>query len=63
MVALAQVNYQIKNYDKAIEFGNRAVKGGYARRTTLYTLVAQAYYLKDDYSTTQQFVESYVESR
>src|SRR5688500_14612189 len=28
--ALAQVNYQIKNYDKAIEFGNRAVKEGYA---------------------------------
>ena len=26
----AQINYQLKNYDKAIEFGNRAIKGGFA---------------------------------
>ena len=28
--AVAQINYQLKNYDKAIEYGNRAIKGGYA---------------------------------
>src|SRR3974390_207616 len=27
---LATINYQIKNYDKSIDFGNRAIKGGYA---------------------------------
>ena len=28
--ALAEMNYQLKNYDKAIDFGNRAIKGGCA---------------------------------
>ena len=28
----ALLNYQIKNYDKAIEFGNRAVKAGTRER-------------------------------
>ncbi|MEP7246680.1 MAG: tetratricopeptide repeat protein [Gammaproteobacteria bacterium] len=58
--ALAQVNYQIKNYDKAIEFGNRAVKGGFAD-DDMYTLVAQAYYIKGDYPGTQKFVEDYID--
>jgi tetratricopeptide (TPR) repeat protein len=57
--ALAQVNYQIKNYDKAIEFGNRAVKGGYADDDML-TLVAQAYYIKGDYKGTINFVDGFV---
>ncbi len=61
VVALAQVNYQLKNYPKALEYGNRAVKGGYAQ-DALYTLMAQAYYLKGEYRTTQRFVESYVDS-
>ena len=60
--ALAQVNYQIKNYDKAIEFGSRAIKGGYAD-DDMYTLVAQAYYLKPDYKGTQKFVNDYVDSQ
>ncbi len=57
--ALAQVNYQIKNFDKAIEFGNRAVKGGYAD-DDMYTLVGQAYYIKGDYKGTIKFVDDYV---
>lgn len=57
--ALAQVNYQIKNYDKAIEFGNRAVKGGYAD-ADLYTLIGQAYYIKGDYKGTLRFVDDFV---
>lgn len=59
IIALAQVNYQIKNYDKAIEFGNRAVKGGYAD-ADLYTLIGQAYYIKGDYKGTLGFVDTYV---
>ena len=31
-VALTEINYQLKNYDKAIDFGNRAIKGGVGRR-------------------------------
>jgi tetratricopeptide (TPR) repeat protein len=60
--ALAQVNYQIKNYDKAIEFGNRAVKEGYADED-MYTLVSQAYYIKGDYKGTLNFVENQVEDQ
>ncbi len=58
---LAEANYQVKNYDKAIEFGNRAIKGGYADEN-LRTLVGQAYYLKGDWKGTLHFEESLVET-
>jgi tetratricopeptide (TPR) repeat protein len=58
---LAQVNYQIKNYDKAIEFGSRAIKGGFADEE-LRTLVGQAYYLKGDWKGTLHFEEGMVDS-
>jgi len=54
---LAVISYQLKNYDKAIDFGNRAIKGGFADDQTK-TLVAQSYYLKGDYKNTQKFVEA-----
>ena len=57
--ALAQVNYQIKNYGKAIEFGNRAVKGGFAD-ADMYTLISQAYYIQNDYKGTLKFVGDWV---
>ena len=57
--ALSQVNYQIKNYAKSIEFGNRAIKGGFAD-ADMYTLVAQAYYIQGDYKTTRKFIEDWV---
>ncbi len=60
--ALAQVNYQIKNYDKAIEFGNRAIKSGSAD-DDMYTLVAQAYYIKNDFKGTEKFVNDYVDEQ
>jgi len=40
--AVAQMNYQLKNYDKAIEYGNRAIKGGFADEE-MKTLVGQSY--------------------
>jgi hypothetical protein len=58
--ALSQVNYQLKNYPKAIEFGNRAIKGGFAD-ADIFTLVAQAYYIQGDYKTTKSFVGNWVE--
>ena len=57
--ALSQVNYQIKNYAKSIEFGNRAIKGGFAD-ADMYTLVAQAYYIQGDYKTSRKFIEDWV---
>src|ERR1700730_5870121 len=59
---LAEANYQIKNYDKAIEFGNRAIKGGFADEE-LKTLVGQAYYLKGDWKNTRKFEEGLVDDK
>src|ERR1700730_13332 len=59
---LAEANYQIKNYDKAIEFGNRAIKGGFADEE-LKTLVGQAYYLKGDWKNTLKFEEGLVDDK
>jgi tetratricopeptide (TPR) repeat protein len=59
---LAEANYQIKNYDKAIEFGLRAIKGGFADEE-LKTLVGQAYYLKGDWKNTLHFEEGLVDDK
>jgi tetratricopeptide (TPR) repeat protein len=62
---LAGVNYQIKNYDKAIEYGNRALDAGYGDaeyKETMFTVVSQAYYIKEDFKNTQSFVEKYVQN-
>ena len=48
---LAAMNYQIKNYDKAIEFAQRAVKGGFATEETK-NILGQSYYLKGDWKGT-----------
>jgi tetratricopeptide (TPR) repeat protein len=58
--ALAQINYQLKNYDKAIEYGNRAIKAG-AADEDMMTLVGQAYYIKGDYKGTLRFMNGYVD--
>jgi len=59
---LAEANYQIKNYDKAIEFGLRAIKGGFADEE-LRTLVGQAYYLKGDWKNTLHFEEGLIDDK
>jgi tetratricopeptide (TPR) repeat protein len=58
--ALSELNYQLKNYDKAIDYGNRAIKGGFGDEQTR-TLVGQAYYLKGDWKGTLHFEESVVD--
>src|SRR3984885_14634281 len=58
--ALAELNYQIKNYDKAIDFGNRAIKGGFADES-MKTLVGQSYYLKGDWRGTLKYEEGIVD--
>ena len=59
---LATINYQIKNYDKAIDFGNRAIKGGYAD-DKIRTIVGQSYYLKGDWKNTLKFEEDIVNNQ
>src|SRR3984893_18644366 len=59
---VAQVNYQLKNYDKAIEYGNRAIKGGYADEE-MKTLVGQSYYLKGDYKGTLKYYDSLIDGQ
>jgi tetratricopeptide (TPR) repeat protein len=57
---LATINYQLKNYDKAIDFGNRAIKGGFAD-DQMRTIVGQSYYLKGDWKNTLKFEEGLVD--
>jgi hypothetical protein len=49
--SLITINYQLKNYDKTIEFATRAVKGGFATEETKAVL-GQTYYLKGDWKDT-----------
>lgn len=58
-VALAQLNYQVKNYDKAIKFGTTAIDKGWAD-AQMPTLVGQAYYLKSDWKGTVGFEKSLI---
>lgn len=60
--ALSQLNYKQKNYPKAIEYGTRAIKGGFAD-SDMITLVAQAYYLSGDNKGTRRVLEDIVEDQ
>jgi tetratricopeptide (TPR) repeat protein len=59
-LALVNINYQMKAYDKAIDYGQRAIKDGYADEATR-VLVGQAYYQKGDYKDAAKFGESHID--
>ncbi|HEY2274691.1 MAG TPA: tetratricopeptide repeat protein [Steroidobacteraceae bacterium] len=59
--ALSALHYQLKNYDKAIDFGQRAMKGGFGEDETK-KIVGQAYYLKGDWKDTLKFEEGLVDA-
>ena len=59
--ALSVLYYQLKNYDKAIEFGQRALKGGFGDAETS-KLIGQAYYLKGDWKDTLKYEEGLVDA-
>jgi hypothetical protein len=61
MRALVETNYQVKNWDKVIEFGNQIIKSGQGDER-LRTLVGQAYYLKGDWKGTVKFEDSLADS-
>ena len=58
---LLSLNYQIKNYDKTIEFGQQAIKGGFATEEDKNT-VAQAYYLKGDWKNAQKSEDALIDT-
>jgi tetratricopeptide (TPR) repeat protein len=55
---LTQVYYQVDNYPKVIEYGNRALKGGAPSDFALY--VGQAYYLTQDYKSATSVMKEIV---
>jgi tetratricopeptide (TPR) repeat protein len=57
---LAQINYQNKDYDKAIEFGERAIQEGNTN-DDVYTLVDQAHYLKGDYAGALKSINAHID--
>ena len=59
--AISQMYNAQGNYAKAIEYGQRAIKGGFAD-SDMYIIVGQAYYRQGDYKTTAKFVGDYVNS-
>lgn len=58
---LIALNYAIKNYDKAIEFAQRAIKAGYATEDNK-NLLAQAYYLKNDWKDTYRTEDQLIDT-
>lgn len=58
--AIAEINYQLKNYDKVIDYGNRALK--FNEDDRMRTLVGQAYYLKGDFKGAQKFQDGVIDS-
>jgi tetratricopeptide (TPR) repeat protein len=58
---LVVINTNLKNFDKAIEFGNRAIKDGFADEETR-VLIGQAYYQKGDYRGAAKFLEAHIDS-
>jgi tetratricopeptide (TPR) repeat protein len=57
---LAQLKYQAKDYDKAIQYGERAIKEG-DTNDDVYTLVDQAYYLKGDYAGANKSINAHMD--
>ena len=53
-------NFDLKNYDKALDYGNRAVKGGFAD-DEIKKVIAQSYYLKGDYKNTQKTLQPIID--
>ncbi len=62
VVQMAYLYYELKNYDKVIDFGNQAMKEGDAPEP-LQMAVAQAYYLKNDYKGADTFARGVADDR
>ncbi len=58
----ATLEYQLQNYDKAVEYGNLAIQDGDTSEQ-VQQVVAQSYYLKTDYPNTDRFARTIVDSQ
>ena len=54
--ALSQLNYQVQDFDKAIQFGTQYLES-VPGDADIPVLVAQSYYMKKDYAGTRAFVQ------
>jgi tetratricopeptide (TPR) repeat protein len=59
-LALVNINYQLRAYDRALDYGQRAIKEGYADEATR-VLVGQSYYQKGDYKSAAKFGDTHIE--
>ena len=55
---LMQITYNKKDYSKAIEYGNRSIRDGYADED-VYVVIAQAFYIQSDYKNTRSKLETW----
>jgi tetratricopeptide (TPR) repeat protein len=62
VVQAASMFEELKNYDKAIEYGNRAIKDGYGT-PAVQLVVAQSYYQKNDFKDTSHFIRGLVDDQ
>jgi tetratricopeptide (TPR) repeat protein len=62
VVMAASMFEELKNYDKALEYGNRAIKDGYGT-PAMQLVVAQSYYLKNDFKDTNRFIRGVVDDQ
>jgi tetratricopeptide (TPR) repeat protein len=59
--AVAQINYQLKNYAQAAEFGNRALNES-VDDDQLYTIVSEAHYLNGQHDAVRELLGKRIES-
>jgi tetratricopeptide (TPR) repeat protein len=59
--AVAQLTYTLENYEKAAEFGTRALQAG-VPDDEIYTIVSQAYYLNGQFRAVRNFLEARVDT-
>ena len=60
--SLAVINYQQKNYAKAVDFGNRVIKSG-GGDSEIYTVVGQGLYLQNKYDEAAKFIADYIKDQ
>jgi hypothetical protein len=56
------LNFQIQNYPKAIEYGNRWIEAAGAPVPDAESLVAQAYYIQDDFPNALKHAQAAIDS-
>ncbi len=59
---LAQLNFQIKNYSKAAEYGKKWIEGSGGKEPDAYVLTGQAQYLLDDNAGSIQTIRGAIDS-